>query len=138
MIDHKYRGAVAASVLTLLLTSVLWGQGKESDDSEIVVPNAALLTERGKELTEEMRVLKRNLAAMGERHPSRPTVEAKIEAIQEQLQAWEPAYGNESNPFRAAEAMPQMNEYDLRQLVIRLNKRVELLEQRVSELEAKK
>ena len=43
----------------------------------------------------------------------------------------------DQNPFDAQEASPQMNEYDLRQVVIRLTKRVEALEQRVSQLEAK-
>ena len=32
-------------------------------------------------------------------------------------------------------ATPQVNEYDLRQMVIQLNKRVEMLEKRVAELE---
>ena len=103
------------------------------------VPRAALLTERGRQLAEELRMLKRSRDSMGSKHPTLPLVNKKIEAIQEQLEAWEPAVGEPpENPFHPnQEPKPQMNEYDLRQIVIRLTKRVESLEKRVAELERK-
>ncbi|QDV43182.1 hypothetical protein Enr13x_30370 [Stieleria neptunia] len=103
------------------------------------IPRAALLTERGRQLAEELRMLKRSRDSMGSKHPTLPLVNKKIEAIEEQLEAWEPAVGAPPpNPFHPQqEAKPQMNDYDLRQIVIRLTKRVELLEKRVAELEGK-
>ncbi|MCD0458856.1 hypothetical protein U8335_19690 [Roseiconus lacunae] len=134
---------IASLALLTVLGTALWAQVDESkpapEETVEIVPKAALLTERGKQLVEELRILRRNLGSMGLKHPNRPGVEAKIEAINEQLQAWEPAYGKPSNPFRASEqAPPQMNEYDLRQLVIKLNKRVEALEKRVEILERRR
>ena len=99
-----------------------------------VVPQAALLTERGRQLAEELRMLKRSRESMGSKHPTLPLINQKIEAITEQLQAWEPA----ENPFHPGDEQqkkPQINDYDLRQMVIQLNKRVEMLEKRVAELE---
>lgn len=126
---------VLVSMTAGLVTSQLFAQTERAKPSD-QVPQAALLTERGKQLAEELRLLKRSRETMGPKHPSLPLVNKKIEAIQEQLQAWEPA----ANPFRpesGEKTTPQMNEYDLRQMVIRLNKRVEMLEKRVSQLEAK-
>lgn len=103
-------------------------------------PSAALLTERGRQLATELKMLKRSREAMGDRHPTLPVINKQIEAIEEQLKAWEPAFGGtEANPFRPDDAKqaPQVNEYDLRQMVIRLNARVEELEKRVAVLEKK-
>ena len=104
------------------------------------VPRAALLTERGRQLADELRMLKRSRDSMGSRHPTLPLINQKIAAIKEQLEAWEPAFGEpEANPFHSdsQSATPMLNEYDLRQMVIKLNRRVEMLEKRVSELEKK-
>lgn len=112
-------------------------QSIESDGE--AVPQAALLTERGRQLAQELQMLRRSRAAMGSKHPTLPLVNEKIAAIEEQLEAWEPAYGETpDNPFDAEKAAPKMNEYDLRQVVIRLSKRVEQLERRVTELERRR
>jgi uncharacterized membrane protein YdfJ with MMPL/SSD domain len=124
----------------------------ESETAE-VVPRAALLTERGRQLSSELRILLESRKSLGEKHPSMPIIKQKIEAIKEQLRAWEPAMGAPApNPFQAraddsataksrtadsaTANRPQMNEYDLRQVVIRLTKRVAALEKRVSDLES--
>ncbi|MEM6473937.1 MAG: hypothetical protein AAF802_30580 [Planctomycetota bacterium] len=106
------------------------------------VPEAALLTERGRQLAHELKMLKRTRDTMGPKHPTLPVVEKKIDAVLELLSAFEPAYGDSTdNPFRKGgeKTDPDMiNEYDLRQIVLRLSKRVEQLEARVTELEGKK
>ncbi|MCC9601428.1 hypothetical protein LOC67_12805 [Stieleria sp. JC731] len=136
MIQRLFKShTVNVAILLLLFGSALKAQIGSKAPSDDEAPKAALLTERGKQLWEERKLLKKNLESMGSKHPNRPGVEAKIEAIEEQLQAWEPA----PNPFRAGSdepTSPQMNDYDLRQVVIRLTKRVEALEKRVSVLEA--
>ena len=76
---------------------------------------------------------------MGAKHPAREATETQIEEIKLQLQAWAPA----PNPFRGGgevpmQAIPQMNEEDLRQLVIRLTDDIRLLEQRIERLERRK
>lgn len=106
--------------------------GKKPAAASEQIPPAALLTERGRQLADELRLLQRSRDSMGAKHPTLPLINKKIEAVLEQLQAWEPA----PNPFHAEESGPQMNEYDLRQVVIKLSKKVEELEKRVAKLES--
>ncbi|QEF99602.1 hypothetical protein Mal15_36680 [Stieleria maiorica] len=138
-------GVGLVALLAVCLANQLSAQNGSQDPSDSKaksadeVPRAALLTERGRQLAEELRMLKRSRDSMGAKHPTLPLVNQKIEAIQEQLEAWEPAIGAPpQNPFHPdLESRPQMNDYDLRQIVIRLTKRVESLEKRVAELEGK-
>ena len=100
------------------------------------VPAAALLTERGQQLADRLQHLRRAEANMGDKHPSLPDVQQQIEEIKVQLEAWTPA----TNPFRAGKDLPireipQMNDEDLRQLVLRLTDDIRLLEQRIERLE---
>jgi len=100
------------------------------------VPQAALLTERGQQLADRLQHLRRAEANMGDKHPSLPDVQQQIEEIKVQLEAWTPA----ANPFRASNELPirqipQMNDEDLRQLVLRLTDDIRLLEQRIERLE---
>ena len=100
------------------------------------VPEAALLTERGRQLTHELQMLKRNRASMGARHPSLSEVNEKIQAVKETLAAWEPTIGDPANnPFRKEDASGQITEVDLRQLVIQMSKRIDELGKRVDLLE---
>ncbi len=136
--------ALSSTALLPAQTELPPPKQESTEKSEMPIPDAALLTQRGRELAQELRMLRRTRNNMGSKHPTRPLIEQKIEAVEEQLQAWEPAFGNPPpNPFQpggdrqpggGADA-PQMNEYDLRQMVIRLSKRVEELERRVSQLE---
>lgn len=139
-------GLFAAILLVVSLTTVRLNaqtdgkdQSKASENAPI--PEAALLTERGRQLAQQLRLLRRTREGLGAKHPTLPVVEKKIEAVLEELSAWEPAYGDaEENPFRpGAKKDPKMlNEYDLRQLVLRLAKRVEQLEGRIEKLEGKR
>ena len=143
--QNQMIGVVLASLLATLLVTHLNAQTKPTPAGDSpsakggdVVPRAALLNERGRELAEELRMLKRSRESMGSKHPTLPLINNKIEAIQEQLEAWEPAVGQPAeNPFHPSQSKPQMNEYDLRQMVIKLNKRVEMLEKRIDLLEQK-
>jgi len=138
--------------LALSLTSFVPAQTElpapkatEPESTDKPIPEAALLTERGRQLAQELKMLRRTRATLGSKHPTLPLIVKKIEAVEEQLEAWEPAFGTPPpNPFQPQSSRsgstrmstsPQMNEYDLRQMVIRLTRRVEELERRVSQLE---
>lgn len=102
------------------------------------VPSGALLTERGRELAFELKNLYRSKESMGPRHPSLSAVDKRIKSVKELLKAFAPA----ENPFDSAQknkdSSKMLNEFDLRQLVVQLTKRVEMLEKRIEELERKK
>lgn len=121
--------------------------GRDGNDAEQAgadddaIPPAALLTDRGTALVERLKQLRRAESRMGPKHPSLPDLRDQIAEVRQQLKAWQPA----PNPFRgtspgdqAAEttkSIPQMNEEDLRQVVIALAAEVETLRQRVDVLE---
>ena len=137
-------GLIVCVLISLMLVPNLAAQTRKGDSAaatkkEKAIPEAALLTERGRQLAKELRMLRKARDSMGSKHPTLPLVKDKIEAIEEQLEAWEPAFGDPpENPFHPNDdsaPSPQMNEYDLRQIVIRLTKRVEALEKRVTQLE---
>ena len=81
-------------------------------------------------------MLRRSEASMGPKHPALDQTREEIDAVKLQLEAWAPA----PNPFRGGQdvmprSIPQMNDEDLRQLVIRLTDDIRLLEQRLERLE---
>ncbi|WP_144059802.1 hypothetical protein [Rhodopirellula sallentina] len=114
---------------------------------DIDVPAAALLTDRGRQLAENLRNLKRTRSNLGDKHPTVPLIEEQIEDTIQQLQAWIPADTSEPTPFIPSQQSgsvtadvsqpPGMNEKDLRQLVLSLHRRIEQLELRVRNLERK-
>lgn len=128
---------ITAIAVSLLAGAIGVAQtGNPGNDVSDEVPKAALLTERGQQLADRLQHLRRAEANMGDKHPSLPDVQQQIEEIKVQLEAWTPA----SNPFRASETLPireipQMNDEDLRQLVLRLTDDIRLLEQRIERLE---
>jgi hypothetical protein len=129
---------LTAVALTVGVASLAVAQGegerRPSGGSNIGdrIPEAALLTERGRQLSEELRRLRRTESSLGERHPSIATVREKIAAVEEQLQAWLPkAEGN--RPL--GERLPEMNPEDVKQLVLRLSAKIDQLERRVNALE---
>ncbi len=103
------------------------------------IPPAALLTDRGTQLVERLKQLRRTESRMGTKHPTLPEIREQIEEIKQQLKAWEPA----PNPFRRSadqegaeqKPIPLMNEEDLRQVVLALTEEVTALRQRVDALE---
>ena len=105
------------------------------DRAAYVVPAAARLTERGQELAERLRQLRRIEATMGAKHPSRSEVSEEMTAVMEQLNAWSPTLRLPMGEPSLPEALPAMNEHDLRQLILRLSVKVERLESRVAALE---
>ncbi len=113
------------------------------------IPSAALLTDRGRALVENLRNLRRTRANLGPKHPTLPVIEKAISETEQQLRAWLPEDPAEENPFKNLDSPPQrsrratrndtadsvMNDTDLRQLVLRLHARIEALEARVETLE---
>ncbi|TWT54651.1 hypothetical protein Pla22_23010 [Rubripirellula amarantea] len=109
------------------------------------VPASALLTDHGRALAEELRNLRRTRSNLGEKHPTRSGIDRQINDILLQLKAFVPAEPDDENPFlkqpnRIREPLssnPAINDTELRQLVLRLNERVNDLEYRLKKLEAK-
>ena len=128
---------ITAGMIVLMVTAISWAQNNQrpaTEDEDI--PKAALLTDRGQELAERLKMLRRNVKGMGAKHPALEETKSEIEAVKLQLEAWSPA----PNPFRGkgevpVRAIPQMNDEDLRQLVIRLTDDIRLLEQRLERVE---
>lgn len=139
----KKSTCILVSAMTCLITAIGWAQsGTPSADTPSVtldaeIPKAALLTERGQQLAERLKMLRRNEANMGPKHPAMEQTQLQIDEVKLQLEAWAPA----PNPFRGGgeavpmRAIPQMNDEDLRQLVIRLTDDIRLLEQRLERVE---
>ena len=101
------------------------------------IPKAALLTERGAELADRLKWLRRAQFNMGAKHPSLPEVRSQIEGVKEQLKAWAPAPNAKSIEGRDLKrVIPQLNDEDLRQLVLQLTEDVAILKRRVQTLEA--
>ena len=128
---------ITASAIFLMVTAISWAQstGQPAPVND-EIPKAALLTERGQQLVDRLKHLRRAESTLGPKHPSMEDVQIQIEEIKVQLEAWSPA----PNPFRGGEEVsmreiPQMNDEDLRQLVIRLTDDIRLLEQRIERVE---
>lgn len=121
-------------------TSALAQTGLEATTPNDEVPPAALLTDRGAELAQQLRLLRRSESNLGAKHPSLPELRQQIADVTEQLKAWQPA----PNPFRRSElqaspdetagTIPAMNETDLRQIVLILAQEVRDLNSQLSAL----
>ncbi len=123
-----------AAILVVAALAVGQTQGRQVTKDEI--PPAALLTEHGADLAQRLKWLRRSEQRMGTKHPSIAEVHSQIESIQEQLKAWTPAPPKTS--FAANDVkrtIPQMNDEDLRQLVLRLTDEIADLKQRIAKLE---
>ena len=90
-VHHRSRYLVCAAFV-LVTASIAIGQvgQKESDGGVIkdVIPRAALLTERGRQLADQLRVLRRAEASMGQKHPNLGAVQKQIEEIKEQMRCF--------------------------------------------------
>ncbi len=119
--------------------SSVWAQtgaGEVATGGEI--PEAALLTDRGTELAQQLRLLRWSEARMGPKHPALPDVRQQIADVEELLKAWQIA----PNPFRLSDITEpdqllagnatDMNERDLQQIVLILAKEVQDLNHRLS------
>ncbi|WP_182865918.1 hypothetical protein [Stieleria mannarensis] len=121
------------------IPSSVWAQtGAGGVDSGSEIPKAALMTDRGTELAQQLRVLRWNEARMGPKHPALPDVRQQIADVEELLKAWQIA----PNPFRLSDVAgaddqlagnaTAMNEADLQQIVLILAKEVQDLNHRLS------
>jgi len=152
LIDHRSQGNENTMkwnhwiivVLLFLTGSLAFAQNDQLQQAKVdrttvlkEIPPAALLTDRGEELANRLYQLRRNLETMGIRHPSRGEVELEIKAVIEQLSAWSPSVRTRSGDPSLPDALPAMNEHDLRQVVLRLYGKVQQLESRLEALESK-
>ncbi len=134
------RCLVATAFLSSVFAAALvFAQRNYLPSADDDIPQAALLTERGAELANRLKLLRRAEANLGNNHPSLPDVRKQINAIRDQLKATAP----EPNPFRnratdVKRAVPKMNDDELRQLVILLVDDVADLKKRVLALEQQK
>jgi len=129
-------GVLAVLFTTSLLASYLLAQDSNAVVKD-VIPKAALLTDRGADLANRLRFLRNSEARMGKKHPSYESVQTEIEEIKRELVAWAPMTERpfETGDDTLADSLPSMNDRDLRQLVVQLVGKIELLEDRVSKLE---
>ena len=103
------------------------------------VPQAALQTERGKELADRLRNLRFTESQLGSKHPSLSSVKEEIKSVKEELQAWVPAIKTkkktDDDKVETVEtALAELDEDDLRQLVVRLALDVHKLRSQMTEL----
>lgn len=98
------------------------------------IPDAAMESDRGRQLADQLRRLKRTEATLGKNHPSLGTVREEIKQIEEQLQEWLPKAGPATPSGEAATAA---SHDELRQLVLRMAVQIQRLESRVDALEKK-
>ena len=101
------------------------------------IPEAALLTEEGRQLVGELQRLRRAEASMGSKHPLLGRTREDIAAVKKKLAAWSPKAPKAAGGQPLAEALPAMNATALRQLILRMSVRIEMLERRVESLERK-
>jgi uncharacterized protein involved in exopolysaccharide biosynthesis len=128
-------------VSAAILASLAPGQnrpgqsGGNSSSSDGDIPQAALLSEKGTQLAEQLRHLRHTEAKLGAKHPQHAEIQSQIADIKRELSAWEP----EENPFlalnRSASDPAELSVQDLRQLVLQLAGKVAQLEARVEKLE---
>jgi hypothetical protein len=98
------------------------------------IPQAAMESDRGRQLADQLQRLKRTEATLGKNHPSLGTVREEIKQIEEQLQEWLPKAGP-TTP--SGESAPGASHDELRQLVLRMAVQIQRLESRVDALEKK-
>ncbi|MEM8668597.1 MAG: hypothetical protein AAGG48_13845 [Planctomycetota bacterium] len=116
------------------------GPANRPDDESKVeneLPPALLLTERGRALAEELKQLRRTEASLGGKHPLLPEVRARIAGVKEQIEAWSPRV-QQFSPDRSKplpDVLPEMNDQDLRQLILRMAAKIAQLERRIETLE---
>jgi hypothetical protein len=98
------------------------------------IPQAAMKSDRGRQLADQLQRLKRAEATLGKNHPSLGTVREEIKQIEEQLQEWLPK-AEPTTP--SGEPAKGTSQDELRRLVLRMAVQIQRLESRVDALEKK-
>ena len=103
------------------------------------ISEAVLETERGRELVDQLRVLRTSESSMGQKHPLLPVIRSEIKKTKRLLGAWEAAdeLADESEAKQLASIMTKMEDQDLRQLVLKLILRMDDLEEQIADLKKK-
>ena len=113
----------------------------ETADDDI--PAEALLSERGAELSAQLRQLRYTESTLGSRHPSLPQIKEQIVSIRRTLKSEDssdPPTPDASDDEKeiilvSNEVLDSLSKDDLKQLVVRLAKDLSKIRQRVDELE---
>ena len=133
------RIVTASIALSTVLAALVIAQTRTPQPVKDEIPEAALLTQRGAELADRLKWLRRSEQSMGKNNPSLPEVREQIEGVLGQLKAWAPA--PDTNTIEGSDLkrkVPQMNDEDLRQLVLQLVQQVADLQTRVGALERRR
>ena len=136
---------LAATLLTLLSAADCSAQKRmQYPDQEPIggilandkIPKNVLETERGREVVDQLRVLRTSELALGKKHPLLPKVRREIKQTKRMLGAWGKSeeIDGDSPAKELASIIPAMEDQDLRQLVLRLIVRLDDLEKQVAEL----
>ncbi len=96
------------------------------------IPDAALESDRGRDLADQLRRLRRAQSTMGKNHPSLGTVREEIARVEKELQAWLPK-AEEGKSITGSNN--EMNPDELRQLILQMAVQIKRLESRVDALE---
>ena len=73
---------------------------------------------------------------MGEKHPNYERVQKEIKEVKQELAAWAAAGDFGEGEGSIAEKLPSMNDRDMRQLIVQLVGKIQVLENRIDELES--
>lgn len=102
------------------------------------IPEAALQTPRGRDLVNQLRVLRTSASQMGPRHPLLPGINDDIAITKQRIEAVmisDRVLRGRGGTEKLASAVPALEENDLRDLVMRLIARISALEEQVGRLE---
>ncbi len=117
-------------------------KAERADDD---IPEEALLTERGVELSAQLKRLRYTESTLGARHPSLPMIQEQIVSIRRILKSWgdgqdEVAVDEKDSSEKelvivSNEVLDSLSKDDLKQLVVKLATDLSQVRQRLDELE---
>jgi hypothetical protein len=117
-------------------------KAEKADDD---IPEEALLTERGVELSAQLKRLRYTESTLGGRHPSLPMIQEQIVSIRRILKSWgneqDDIAGNDTEKSEkelvivSNEVLNSLSKDDLKQLVVKLATDLSQVRQRLDELE---
>ena len=99
------------------------------------VPAAALLTNEGQRLAQQLLNLRRSEASMGASHPSLGGVRAEIEAVKKRLATFAEKSDANQTPGALPKSSQPMTADQLRELVLQMSAKIDQLERRIFVLE---
>jgi len=104
---------------------------------EASADEAPPLSDQQRQVADELRLLKRAESRMGAKHPAVQDVRKKIADLTEQLEGMAAVSSQQKNQARPTQSLSiaDMNDQQLRQLILRMAIKIEQLETRIETLE---